>query len=70
MSKEPRSQLEVAPAGQVWDNLSRKINKQGTCLVVQWLRISLPMQGTQVQSPVRELRPHMPGATKPASHSH
>ena len=26
----------------------------GTSLVVQWLRICLPMQGTQVQSLVRE----------------
>ena len=26
----------------------------GTSLVVQWLRIYLPMQGTQVQSLVRE----------------
>ena len=29
-------------------------------LVVQWLRISLSMQGMQVQSLVRELRPYMP----------
>ena len=28
-------------------------------MVVQWLRICLPMQGTQVQSLVRELRSHM-----------
>ena len=27
-----------------------------TSLVVQWLRLCLPMQGVQVQSPVRELR--------------
>ena len=32
----------------------------GTPLVVQWLRIRLPMQGTQVQSLVGELRSHMP----------
>ena len=25
-----------------------------TSLVVQWIRLRLPMQGTQVQSPVRE----------------
>ena len=30
-------------------------------LVVQWLRIRLPMQGTWVRSLVRELRCHMPG---------
>ena len=31
----------------------------GTSLVVQWLRIRLPMQGTRVRSLVRELRSHM-----------
>ena len=31
----------------------------GTSLVVQWLRIHLPMQGKQVQSLVRELGSHM-----------
>ena len=41
---------------------SRNKNKMnlGTSLVVQWLRICLPMQGTQVQSQVGELRSHMP----------
>ena len=29
-------------------------------LVVQWLRLRLPLQGVQVQSLVRELRSHMP----------
>ena len=32
----------------------------GTSLVVQWLRICLPMQVTWVRSLVRELRSHMP----------
>ena len=32
----------------------------GTSLVVQWLRIHLPMQGTGVRSMVGELRSHMP----------
>ena len=32
----------------------------GPPLVVQWLRICLPMQGMQVQALVRELRSHMP----------
>ena len=32
----------------------------GTSLVVQWLRIRLPMQGTCVRSLVWELRSHMP----------
>ena len=37
---------------------SKKIT--GISLVVQWLRIHLAMQGTQVQSLVGELRSHMP----------
>ena len=32
----------------------------GASLVVQWLRIHLPTQGTQVQALVWELRPHIP----------
>ena len=32
---------------------------KGTSLVARWLRIHLPMQGTRVQSLVRELRSHM-----------
>ena len=40
-----------------------------TSLVVQWLRICLPMQGTRVRSVVREdLRCH--GATQPMCHSY
>ena len=35
-------------------------NTDGTSLVVQWLRIHLPIQGTQVRSLVQELRSHMP----------
>ena len=38
----------------------------GTSLVVQWLRIRLPMQGTQVQALVRE-DPTCHGATKPVA---
>ena len=40
-----------------------KINKTGTSLVVQWLRIHLPTQGMWVQSLVSELRLHMPRGT-------
>ena len=29
-------------------------------LVAQWLRLCLPMKGVWVQSPVRELRSHVP----------
>ena len=41
----------------------------GTSLVVQWLRIHLPMQGTQVQALVRE-DPTCRGATKPVRHNY
>ena len=33
---------------------------EGTFLVVQWLRICLPMQGTGVQPLVGKLRSHVP----------
>ena len=41
----------------------------GTSLVVQWLRIHLPMQGTRVRAPVRE-DPTCRGATKPVRHNY
>ena len=43
--------------------------KMGTSLVVQWLRIHLPMQGTRVRSLIWE-DPICRGATKPVSHSY
>ena len=33
---------------------------KGTSLVIQWLRIHLETQGTEVQSLITELRSHMP----------
>ena len=36
-------------------------------MVVQWLRIRLPMQGSQVQSLVRELRSHLLRALSPGA---
>ena len=39
-------------------------NRQGTSLVVQWLRLHLPMQGVRDHSLVRELRSHMPHRQK------
>ena len=42
---------------------------EGTLLVIQWLRICLPMQGTQVQSLVWE-DPPCCEAAKLACHSH
>ena len=41
----------------------------GTSLVVQWLRIHLPMQGTQVRSMVWE-DPTCQRATKPMNHNY
>ena len=41
----------------------------GTSLVVQWLRIRLPMQGTWVRSLVRE-DPTCCRATKPVCHNY
>ena len=37
---------------------------RGTSLVVQWLRIHLPMQGTRVPSLVGELRSHVLQASR------
>ena len=41
----------------------------GTSLVVQWLRIRLPMQGTRVRALVQE-DPTCRGATKPVCHNY
>ena len=46
-----------------------KNTSTGTPPVAQWLRICLPMQGTQVQSLVRE-DPTLRGATKPVQHNY
>ena len=42
----------------------------GTSLVAQWLRICLPMQGTRVQSLVREDPTCHSGATEPVHHNY
>ena len=42
---------------------------EGNSLVAQWLRIHLPMQGTRVQSLVRE-DPACRRATKPVHHNY
>ena len=44
-------------------------SRSGTSLVVQWLRIQLPIQGTQVRSLVRE-DPTCHGATRPVRHNY
>ena len=47
----------------------KKTRKRGTSLVAQWMRICLPMQGTQVQSLIQEdSTSHR--ATKPVSHNY
>ena len=44
-------------------------SRRGTSLVAQWLRICLPVQGTRVQSLVRE-DPTCSGATKAVRHNY
>ena len=54
--------------GQWFSKCDPKIPGQ-TSLVVQWLRIRLPMQGTRVRALVRE-DPTCRGATKPMHHNY
>ena len=51
--------------------IKNKIKRQviGASLVAQWLRICLPMQGTQVRALVWE-DPTCRGATRPVSHNY
>ena len=67
-----------APTSLVWQIFTEcllrardvlKIQWWGTSLVVQWLRIRLPMQGTWVRDLVRE-DPTCRGATKPMHHNY
>ena len=47
-------------------SVDKHVTKQshvGTSLVVPWLRICIPMQGTQVQTLIRELRSQCHEAT-------
>ena len=46
-----------------------KMHTSGTSLVAQWLRILLPVQGTQVRALVWE-DPTCRGATKPVHHNY
>ena len=46
-----------------------KSNPWGTSLVVQWLKICLPMQGTRVRDLVQEDSTCC-GATKPVCHNY
>ena len=51
------------------DKATRKSRRGGASLVVQWLRIRLPMQGTRVRALVQE-DPTCRGATKPVRHNY
>ena len=53
-SAAPRVTTTVVPSC-----LGQLKNSEGTSLVVQWLRLRLPLQGLQVQSLVGKLRSHM-----------
>ena len=59
------------PSSLHWITLGSpsKLHWPGTTLVVQWLRIRLPMQGTQVRALVRE-DPTCRRATKPLCHNY
>ena len=46
-----------------------KLDQAGASLVVQWLRIHLPMQRTRVRAPVRE-DPACRRATKPLRYNY
>ena len=50
----------IVPSWFLCQPLRVKYCEWGTSLVVLWLRIHLPMQGTQVRSVVEELRSHTP----------
>ena len=52
-----------------WSSSWFKKRESGTSLVAQWLRIRLPMQGTQVQALVQE-DATCRGATKPVRHNY
>ena len=53
----------------IFNKLIIKISMKGTSLVAQWLRICLPMQGTQVRALLQE-DPTCRGATKPMRHNY
>ena len=59
--------LDTQSASSDWSTQLK--HDQGTSLVVQWLRICLPMQGTQVQSLVGEDSTWF-RATKPVHHNY
>ena len=54
------------PHGLYWikQNIFLKLISPGTSLVVQWLRLHLPVQGVWVWSLIRELSSHLPRGQK------
>ena len=52
--------FSINPEVLHWHCQGRDVALLGTSLVIQQLRILLPMQGTQVWSLVQEVRSHMP----------
>ena len=57
---------------KIYKHLIQFNNKKQTTrasLVVQWLGVCLPMQGTRVRAPVRE-DPTCRGAARPVSHNY
>ena len=69
IQKELRARKEV----NMWENINKySLYKQkimGASLVVQWLRIRLPMQGTWVRALAQE-DPTCRRATKPICHNY
>ena len=53
-----------AVEGMVGTERDGKRTDGGNPLAVQWLRLSLPMQGVWIRSLVRELRSHVPHGQK------
>ena len=67
--KEILVNLNLSRTSVVEVELTFKSIFWGASLVVQWLRIRLPMQGTQVRALVQE-DPTCRGATKPMHHNY
>ena len=68
VESEMTSRMQRLAGLEFWDH-KFKMRPCRASLVVQWLRIDLPMQGTQVRALVRE-DPTCLGATKPVHHNY
>ena len=65
----PPRVMEIKPNINKWDLMKLKSFCTGASLVVQWLGVCLPMQGTWVRALVWE-DPTCHGATRPVSHNY